>query len=199
LHEGSAAGRWLDRHHPDLSPKTIADWRELLYDDEAIVEYLHRQGLVLELATDMPADTAQEVELRIPGTPLHVHVSAIKEPQLNEIITLFGGLGLGEHRFAITLTGLQALGRRFSLLKSEFGERSIAEALNDAKPPTADAVAGVLHGAPCRHPRAGCRYMRDGTCTIVEPAVTGTLEDLARRGIVHRLNAVAPYEYAVTI
>lgn len=171
--------------------------RRELYN--AIVDYLHQQGLVREFGAAVPGGTVQEVELRVPGTPLHVHVSAIKEPQLKEIISLLGGLGLVDHKAAFTLTGLQTLARLVSVLKTEFGERSVVEALSDVKPPTADAVAGILHGARCRHPGASCRFLFDGTCTINGPAVATTLEDLARRGIVRKLNAVAPYEYAVTI
>jgi hypothetical protein len=167
---------------------------------EAIVEFLRGQGLVVDGATGAPAGAREEADLRIPGTPVHVHVSAIKEPQLNEIVTLLGGLGL-HHKggYAITLAGLQALARLFSVLKTNYGERSVVEALTDAKPPTADAVTGVLHGAPCRHPGAKCRFMEDGTCTISRPAVATTLTDLDERGVVRRLNAVEPYEYAITI
>jgi hypothetical protein len=168
---------------------------------EAIVEYLRQDGLVIELPAGMPAGSAQEADLRIPGTPVHVHVSAIKQPQLNEIITLLGGLGLHERggEYVITLAGLQALARLFSVLKTKYGERSIVEALRAAKPATAEAVTGILHGAPCRHPRASCRYMEDGTCMIPEPAVATSLADLSSRGIVLRLNAVEPYEYSLSI
>jgi hypothetical protein len=182
---------------PELQGALPQRRRELY---EAIVERLREQGLVVEGAAGAPVGSVQEADLRIPGTPVHVHVSAIKEPQLNEIVTLLGGLGL-HHKgeYVITLAGLQALARLFTVLKTKYGERSVVEALSDAKPPTVEAVTGVLHGAPCRHPGAKCRYMEDGTCTISVPAVGTTLADLARRAVVRRRNAVEPYEYAITI
>lgn len=183
---------------PEL-PGALPQRRRELY--EAIVEYLQHGGRIIERAKGTPTGSAQEADLRIPGTPVHVHVSAIKEPHLNEIITLLAGLGLHEQggEYALTFAGLQALARLFSVLKTEYGERSIVEALRAVKPATADAVTGVLHGAPCRHPPAKCRFMQDGTCTILEPAVTTILADLASRGVVRRLNAVEPYEYALTV
>jgi hypothetical protein len=172
--------------------------RRELYD--AIVELLRKQDLVIEGTRGASAGAGDEADLRIPGTPVHVHISAVTEPQLNEIVTLLAGLGL-HHKgeYAITLAGLQALARLFSVLKTKYGERSVVEALTDATPPTADGVTGVLHGAPCRHPGANCRYMQDETCTISVAAVATTLADLESRGVVRRLNAVHPHEYAITI
>jgi hypothetical protein len=182
---------------PDL-PGALPQRRRELYD--AIVELLRADGLLVEDVVSAPASSQHDADLRIPGTPVHVHMSAIKEPHLNEIVTLLGALGLhlrGE--YAITFAGLQALARLVSVLKTQYGERSVVEALGATKPPAADGVAGILHGAPCRHPGANCRYMQEGTCTISVSAVAATLSDLEGRGIVRRLNAVEPYEYAVTL
>lgn len=60
-------------------------------------------------------------------------------------------------------------------------------------------MSGVLHGGPCRHPGAGCRYAREGTCMVSTDAVATTLAGLAARSVLVRLNAVEPYEYQVRL
>jgi len=99
---------------------------------------------------------------------------------------------------SIGLTSLQALRRLVRRLHTDLGERSIVEVLRTTKPPTAAAVAASLHGAPCRHPKAGCRYYANGTCTISRQVVATTLDDLTDRQIVQRRSAVEPREYKVT-
>jgi hypothetical protein len=181
---------------PELEGALPARRRELY---AAIVELLAEDGLIAKVASGSPVTLGQEAELRIPGTPVHVHISAITEPRLNEILTM--GAALDFHQkpeIPITLAGLQALWRLVTTLKTEYGERSVVEALGNAKPPSAETVTGILHGAPCRHPGKGCRYMQDGTCTIPGSAVAQTLEHLEGRGVVQRLNAVEPIEYGVT-
>ena len=161
--------------------------------------YLSERGLVDE-PSDKFATEPDEMPLRIPGTAVHVRLGAIREPELKEIIALVGGLGLlHEPTLAISLTSLLALARLVQVLRTEYGERSMVEALRVAQSPTAASVAGVLHGAACRHPNAGCRFALDGTCVVAGDAVAKTLADLAERGVLLRLNAVEPNEYRVRL
>jgi hypothetical protein len=39
--DGDAGGLWIDSHHPELPPETIAGWRELVYQDVGIRLYRH--------------------------------------------------------------------------------------------------------------------------------------------------------------
>jgi hypothetical protein len=39
--DNNASGLWIDRHHPELPPQTIAGWRELVHDDVSIRLYRH--------------------------------------------------------------------------------------------------------------------------------------------------------------
>lgn len=166
----------------------------------ALVELLDERGLVADLPEGPEGQPLGEVNLHVPGTPVHVHLSAVGDAQLNEIAGIATGLGLlhqgGE--YVITATGLKTLCRLFNRLRTAYGERSVVEALRTAKPPTPDGVTGLLHGAECRHPTAGCRYDTDGYCTITSSVVTDTLADLAARGVVTRHNASPPFEYNVT-
>lgn len=50
----------------------------------------------------------------------------------------------------------------------------------------------------CRHPGAGCRYQRDGLCTIDEATAQAIAEDLAQQ-ILQRETAVPPAEYRVAV
>ena len=179
---------------PDLEGG-VPERRQELF--AAIVEYLAHRDL-LEALDDRIETDPTEVHLRIPGTPIHVRAGAVGEPELREIVTLVGGLGLVHDPITtITLTGLLALRRLVQVLKTEYGERSVVESLREAHPPTVAAVSGILHGAPCRHARAGCQFDREGICTIDLDAVAATLADLVDRNVLRRLNAVEPYEYAV--
>lgn len=179
---------------PELNGGSSERRRELFI---AIVEFLATRDLLDERAT--PADrTPDELHLRVPGTPVHVRLGAIGEPELREIVALVGGLGLiDDPKTTITLTGLLALSRLVQKLRTEYGERSIVEAIKDAQPRTAAAITGILHGAPCRHPSAGCRFAVDRTCGIELDTAAATLENLVERNVLRRLNAAEPYEYAV--
>jgi hypothetical protein len=182
---------------PDLSA-ALPDRRRELF--AALVEDLAERGLVADIPRRPQSGSADEVDLRVPGTPVHVHLSAIGDMHITELVGLAAGLGLHQRGGSvITLAGLKMLSRLFSFLRTECGGRSIVEALTDAEPPTADIVVGVLHGAPCRHPRASCRYNSNGYCAISSSDVATTLDDLAKRQIVTRRNAVEPFEYSITI
>jgi hypothetical protein len=181
---------------PELQGGIPARRRELF---AAVAAYLALQDLLETPDPDLIVEP-DELALRIPGTAVYVKLSAVGDPQLKEIIALLGGLGLlHEPKTTITLTGLLTLGRLVTLLRAKYGERSIIEALREARPPTPAAVSGVLHGAPCRHLGAGCRYAQDGTCTISMDAVTTTLGDLSRRGVLIELSAVEPHEYRLRL
>lgn len=166
----------------------------------ALVELLDERGLVVRESAQ-PADRPlREVDLRVPGTPIHVHLGAVGDTEIQEAIAIASGLGLLHQGGEVILTfaGLKKLLGLFSRLKTQYGERSVIEALRDARPPTADGVAGVLHGAACRHPNADCRYNESGLCAITASVVEDTLTSLAARGVVVARNAVAPIEYGVT-
>jgi hypothetical protein len=181
---------------PELRGGDPVRRRELF---EAVTEYLDERGL-LARGGEIGRPATGELPLRVPGSPVHVRLGAVKDPELREIVALLGGLGiLHDVKHTITLTGLHALARLVSILRTEYGERSLVEVLRQATPPTAAAVAGILHGAPCRHPGAGCRFASGGVCAIGEHAVATTLASLADRKVVNRLNAVEPYEYAVSV
>jgi hypothetical protein len=182
---------------PDLADAVPERRRELF---AALMEDLDERGLVADVAW-RDADNIQEVNLLIPGTPVHVHATAVNDATMVELAGLAGGLGLLHHHggYVITLAGLRTLKRLFTRVRTEYGERSILEVLSATARPTAEAVAGELHGAPCRHANAGCRFMTDNEhCSISAAAVDTTLSSLAERQVVVRRNAVAPYEYNIT-
>jgi len=164
----------------------------------ALVADLASRDLVLDPPVMAGGRDTSDLELRLPGTPIHVHLAAVGDAEMKEIVMLLGIFGLtGDPGTAIGLAGLQSVRRLVRKLHTDLGERSIVEMLGKAKPPTAVAVAALLHGAACRHPKAGCRYDRDGTCSVTQRIVAATLNDLTQRQIVQRRSAVEPHEYKV--
>jgi len=164
----------------------------------AIVADLEERGLVVGRPGRVTARDPSDLELRLPGTPIHVRLAAVGDAEIKEIVTLLGVFGVTSDPItSISVAGLQSVRRLVRKLHTDLGERSIVEVLKKTKPPTADSVAAALHGAPCRHPKAGCRYEADGACTISQQEVALTLDDLTKRQIVLRRSAVEPHEYKV--
>jgi hypothetical protein len=166
----------------------------------AIVEYLSERGLI-EGVGDAHARDLTRLDLLIPGTPIHVALSAVTDPELRELVALPTALGLAAHlnKEGITLSGLLALKHMVSRLHGEYGERSVVEVVAHLGTATVDDILTAMHGESCRHPDAGCRYQHDGLCQIGAPALEATLSDLAGRGVLHRRTTVEPVVWSVVL
>ena len=93
--------------------------------------------------------------------------------------------------------------KRFRKLRAEYGELSVVDSLGEGDP-TAEGVAGRVHGNACREPDAGCRFMVESgvgaTCGISLQQAQETLDHLVDvRGVLRRMNASAPLEYRVIL
>ena len=120
----------------------------------AIVQYLSERGLV-EGAGDAPAQDLTRLDLLIPGTPVHVAMSAVTDRELRELVALPTALGLAAHlnKEGITLSGLLALKHMVSRLHGEYGERSVVEVVAHLGKATVDDILTAMHGESCRHPK----------------------------------------------
>jgi hypothetical protein len=179
---------------PRLQPRAR---RELFV---AIIEYLNKRGLV-EGVGDAPVQDLTRLDLLIPGTAIHVALSAVTDRELRELVALPTALGLAAHlnKEGITLSGLLALKHMVSRLHGEYGERSVVEVVAHLGRATVDDILAAMHGESCRHPGAGCRYAQDGLCQIGVEALESTLSELAARGVLRRRTPVEPVVWSVVV
>jgi hypothetical protein len=166
----------------------------------AIIEYLDERGLI-EGIGHAPTRDLTRLDLLIPGTPIHVALSAVTDRELRELVTLSTSFGLALHldKEGITLSGLLALKHMVSRLHGEYGERSVVEVVAHLGKATVDDILAAMHGESCRHPGAGCRYARDGLCQIGVEALESTLSALAARGVLRRRTTVQPVVWSVVV
>jgi hypothetical protein len=161
-------------------------------------EYLAEEELIVsESPTDM---SPNELPFKIPGTPLTVRMSQPTQEELTAILSI-AVLVLGAHApDELTLAGALAALGRVRLLRARYGERSMVEALSEAKPPTPENVVLVLYGKPCRYPDADCRFMAGSSvCGLSREGAAKTLSFLVERKVLRRLNATEPFEYALVV
>lgn len=140
------------------------------------------------------------LELRVLGTALHVRLGP---PDAEEVATFAAlvalVLGAGVDPAALSAGGVVSLRARIGTTNARYGERSVVDAVLILKRASARDVVVTLSGHPCRHPGAGCRYARDGNCTIDETSADAIAEHLAERQILTRETTVPPVVYRVAI
>jgi hypothetical protein len=186
---GALGARDLERHLDGPDAKS-----ELFRICE---EYLHERNL---LVAGEAAETAlNELPLRIPKTAIVARISAPTQEELTAVLALavtFVGSGQGTWQ-SITATIVTSLLGRLRELHAEYGERSLADAIQGARPPTAENLALFLYGKPCRYPDAGCQFLEGTDCHMGLTQVKEVLEHLVSRNLVRQLNGAEPYRYGL--
>ena len=148
MHEIAAdAGNWptalLGADAPALDKRTRAE----LY--EPVLLYIASRGGEL-----LPLGKARGgFDMRIGRGAVHVRLGAVTKDELRSFVLLgalvFGG---GVDVKALSGAALLALHERIRLLKTETGERSIADAVALLRQAAARAITEHLRSHPCRHP-----------------------------------------------
>lgn len=161
--------------------------------------FCESESLILDSTT--PTE-GTELAWKVPGTALTVRIAKASTTELATFIALaLFAVGVGAPPEALGFLPLVGLRERFRLLRVEFGERSIVEALKDVDAGTARNIVIELYGKHCRHPDGGCRYMdpKTQTCRIDEDETSAILEWLVGQGVLKKENPTPPIEYAVLI
>ena len=194
MHEIAAdAGNWptalLGADAPALDKRTRAE----LY--EPVLLYIASRGGEL-----LPLGKARGgFDMRIGRGAVHVRLGAVTKDELRSFVLLgalvFGG---GVDVKALSGAALLALHERIRLLKTETGERSIADAVALLRQAAARAITEHLRSHPCRHPAEGCRFEQTGTCPHRRGAgrcsravARGPGRALARRRRTSRLSSIS--------
>lgn len=173
--------------------------RDALFD--LTVEFFDQRGLI-ESESPGREEVGAELPLKVPGAPITVRLSKPTSEELAGLlavaVAVFGG-GIPPGSFGVN--ALHALARRIRRLRTEYGETSIVEGVQEAKPPTCEQITLVLHGHPCRHPDAGCRFMdaKRRVCSIEQTDVSETLAWLIDNEVIRQLNPTEPVEYGLVI
>jgi hypothetical protein len=175
---------------------TSREQRDALF--RLTLEYIEAHGEEVKPMAETGTDA--ELPLRIPGTAVLVRLGTPNQKELTALLTVTLAL-MGSGQLEAKTVGLTALGAvlsRVQRAKTEYGERSILEALAELSKPTLQNVTLLLLGNPCRHPKAGCRFMSsDKTCSIMLEQVGLTIVAMEQRSMVRRRNSLEPYEYGV--
>jgi hypothetical protein len=172
------------------------DQRAALY--RLACEYFESEGLIETAGADAGTDLAW----RVPNTAITIRLSDMTAKEATEILGLaMILLGAGANPTLLSLTPLLTIRHRVHRLRTQTGERSVFEAVGEAKPPTADQVAALLYGKPCRHPDSGCRFMdvKSTTCKISRDETEKTIEWLIGAQVLQQLNPTDPIEYGIVI
>jgi len=183
---------------------------ERLYDITS--EWLRQEGHATPVAA---GDGGSEMNLKLPGLPIHVRLSAPTRDEIELFVTA-GVMLLGAMRAdpgTLGVGAVVALLTRVRLLRARYGELCLVEAIGELKRPTARNICASLLGKPCRRPKANCQFHQDGdpngdpggsetdsrrgTCGFALEPVQITIGALEERKIIRRLNAVDPAEYGV--
>jgi len=174
--------------------------RELLY--ELTVHVVRRLGEVVEApaAGNPPA----ELPMRLGRSAVVVRLTDPTKLEAAATVVSWGFvlLGIGSSDIAnITVSTLVSLLPRIRVLRAEYGERSVADAMGQVERRTADEIFIVLNGQPCRYPRARCRFLGpDGTSCAIKPRDVGeTLRYMEQREIIRQRNGVEPFEYGIVL
>ncbi len=163
------------------------------------IGYLREQALVAEAPE--PEVPPGVLGLRIPKTAFVVRLGGPVQDEIKEILAV-GAYILGVGKLdaqALTLVGVMALLTRLRKLNTDYGERSIVDALSEVTEKSARRVNLQLFGKPCHHPKSNCRYRApEGEhCNISLDQTQAVLGDLIGRGILRKLTSAEPVEYAV--
>lgn len=165
------------------------------------LEYLDGKQLLESHDGDRPS--LGQLELRLPGTSFVVRLSEATQEELYAFVTVAFMLVTTGHVDVQSLTAVAvaAVVARTRRLRPQYGERSVVDALAQARRPTLGEALRILFGKPCRYPKSNCRFIDDqgGHCTLTIDQIEQIVADLAERKIVRRLNSVAPYEYGLVV
>lgn len=178
-------------------PHTLDDpeHRTALYG--LLAEHLVRKGWATPEEGALPTSG---LELRLMRSALHVRLGRPDAAEVRAFAALVAlVLGAVVDPAALSAGGVIALQRRIATTKAAYGERSAVDVVLEVKRATAREIVVALNGHPCRHPSSGCRYFRDGACTMDEESAHAVAEDLAERQILKRETVVPPAVYRVAI
>lgn len=168
--------------------------RDALY--KLACEYFESEDAI---ETD-PSGGQGDLAWKVPSTAITIRLGDLTAKEATEILGLAAILlGTGASPTLFALTPLLTVRNRVRKLRTKTGERSIFEAVPEAKPPTADQVAALLYGKPCRYPTSECRFMdaKSNTCQISREEAQKTIEWLVEAQVLRQLNPTDPIEYSV--
>jgi hypothetical protein len=188
---------YLDALGIDIPAGTLTDpdHRAVLYG--LVVEFLGGAGAA-EPTSGEPLGGG--LEMRLMRTAVHVKLGMPTLDELKVFVMVAAvAVGAAPDPEALTAAAVFALRQRIAKTDARFGERSVVDAVLERKRATAADVVLSLHGKPCRHPAAGCRYLDDGLCGLILEPAERVVEELTERQILKRLTAAPPPEYRIAI
>jgi hypothetical protein len=167
---------------------------ESLYD--LVSDHLRAQGMAQPVA---PEGTSHELALKLPGLPLHLRLTDLSREEIVLFVTaalVIAGSGGG---LAGVASGVvSTLATRLKVLRAQYGELCLIEALAESRRPTPRNACATLLGKPCRRPKARCQFEQEnGLCGFDLPSLQTTLQHLEAQKVVRRVNVVDPAEYGV--
>lgn len=148
-----------------------------------------------------PPPSPHGLEMRVPRTAWHVRLGAPTKEELSTFVQLAAValIGFDGDPTALSAAAVTALRARVAKSRTQYGERSIVDAVVGEGSPTVDDIVAALSGKPCRHPHAGCRFLDGGHCTLARPEARQIAEALVQRGVLRHRNAYDPYEYGLAL
>lgn len=184
----------------ELSSK-IRDRREGDRIYEAVLDFLQAEDALDP--RDASMGQVRELNLMIPGTPLHVRLTSELKEKLNglmiiALILLGVGQGVWPTVGTAVLAGLVA---KITRLRKEYGELCIAESLGEIAKRSDESICVNLYGRPCRYPSAKCQFMKSEgqTCLFGLAQIRQTLTALETKDILRRENSVEPFIWKIRL
>ncbi|HEX9668260.1 MAG TPA: hypothetical protein VGC93_02140 [Thermoanaerobaculia bacterium] len=184
----------------DLSSR-IRDRREGDEVYKAVLGFLQAENAV-ELR-EASGGQVRELNLMIPGTPLHVRLTSELKEKLNGLMIIaLILLGIGQGAWPTVGTAVLAgLVAKITKLRKEYGELCIVESLGEVAKRSDESVCTNLYGRPCRYPNAACQFMKSEgqTCLFGLAEIKQTLTALEARDVLRRENSVEPFIWKVRL
>jgi len=145
----------------------------------------------------------RELDLKIPGIPVHINLSKFLLDKIESFLAawlIIQGASQADARL-VGVGIVVELMNKLTVLEKQHGELCAVESLATVVPKTSEGVCLNLYGKPCRYPNVKCQFLKErkGTCNFNKKAVRETIEHLEKRGVIEKVNAVEPVSWRVTL
>lgn len=149
------------------------------------------------------SEQTDELNFMIPGTVVHLNLTlALKDKAQDAISAFLILLGIYEGDLTkITSWMIFKLLGTITLLKKEYGQLCVVEALSKSKDKTTEHVFRHLYMKRCKCPICGCQFLNSSgsICCIEKLDIEKTLEFLANKKVVQKENAVPPICWGIIV
>lgn len=154
-----------------------------------------------ENQTEFTVSNNHELEMRIPGTVIHVQLTGLLKSKLQDIVAIYLILsGASDGNWVkLTVGIIIAFLDRVKKLKIERGELCIIETLSKTYNRSSEGDCIKLFGNKCLYPSSMCQFMKSEskTCQFDESSIKSTMMFLKEKKILKQQNAIDPIQWAI--